>query len=132
MSQTIDVEVGPGAISPAALADIQKFERLPARYLAGEMDEDAFRVFRVANGIYGQRQRGTNQMVRVKIPYGSVTPEQLQMMAFIARDYSRGGGPIAPRQNIQFHYVALDRIASVMRDLASVGMTTREACGDTV
>src|SRR5438270_9077419 len=132
MSQTIDVEVGPGAISPAALADIQKFERLLARYLAGEMDEDAFRVFRLNNGIYGQRQGGTNQMVRVKIPYGSLRPEQLEMLGTVAREYSRGWGHITTRQNVQFHFVALQRIPALMRHLGSVGLTTREACGDTV
>jgi sulfite reductase beta subunit-like hemoprotein len=119
-------------IDPAALADIEKFELLLAQYQAGELDEDRWRVFRLANGIYGQRQGGTNQMVRVKIPYGSLRPEQLEMMATIARRYSRGWGHITTRQNIQFHYVALERIPDVMRDLASVGMTTREACGDTV
>src|SRR5436305_7592283 len=132
MSQTIDVEVGPGAISPAALADIQKFERLLARYLAGEMDEDAFRVFRLNNGIYGQRQGGTNQMVRVKIPYGSLQPEQLEMLAHLVETYSRGWGHITTRQNVQMHFVQLEQIPAVMRELASVGLTTREACGDTV
>src|SRR5918999_4300979 len=71
-------------------------------------------------------------MVRVKIPYGSLRPEQLEMLAAIAREYSRGWGHITTRQNVQFHFVALERIPAVMRDLASVGMTTREACGDTV
>ncbi len=132
MSQTIDVEVGPGAISPAALADIEKFERLLAQYLAGEMDEDAFRIFRLNNGIYGQRQGGTNQMVRVKVPYGSLQPEQLDMLAHLSETYSRGWGHITTRQNIQFHFVQLEQIPAVMRDLASVGLTTREACGDTV
>ena len=119
-------------IDPEQLADIEKFERLLAQYQAGKLDEDRWRVFRLANGIYGQRQGGTNQMVRVKIPYGSLRPEQLETMATIARRYSRGWGHITTRQNIQFHYVALERIPDVMRDLASVGMTTREACGDTV
>ncbi|HJV08674.1 MAG TPA: nitrite/sulfite reductase [Acidimicrobiales bacterium] len=132
MSQTIDVEVGPGAISPAALADIQKFERLLALYKAGEMDEDAFRVFRLNNGIYGQRQGGTNQMVRVKIPYGSLRAEQLDQLAYLVETYSRGWGHITTRQNIQMHFVQLDDVPAVMRDLASVGLTTREACGDTV
>src|SRR5919199_2090190 len=132
MSRTIDVEVGPGAVSPAALADIEKFERMLAKYLAGELEEDVFRVFRLNNGIYGQRQGGTNQMVRVKIPYGSLRPEQLEMLASIAREYSRGWGHITTRQNIQFHFVALERVPEVLRDLASVGLTTREACGDTV
>ena len=132
MSQTIDVEVGPGAISPAALADIQKFERLLALHLAGEMDEDAFRVFRLNNGIYGQRQGGHNQMVRVKVPYGSLTPDQLDRLAHVADTYSRGWGHITTRQNIQFHFVPLEQVPQVMRELAEVGLTTREACGDTV
>ena len=80
-------------ISPAALDDIDKFEKLLAQYLAGELDEDRFRVFRLANGIYGQRQGGTNQMVRVKIPYGSLRPEQLEMLAHIARGVLPGLGP---------------------------------------
>src|SRR5688572_31748699 len=132
MSQTIDVEVGPGAISPAALADIQKFERLLALYLAGDMDEDAFRVFRLNNGIYGQRQGGTNQMVRVKIPYGALQPEQLDMLAHLSETYSRGWGHITTRQNVQMHFVQLEQTPEVLRLLASVGLTTREACGDTV
>jgi sulfite reductase beta subunit-like hemoprotein len=117
---------------PAQLADIEKFERQLARYLAGELEEDVFRVFRLNNGIYGQRQGGHNQMVRVKIPYGAVTPEQLDAMAHIAETYSRGWGHITTRQNIQFHFVQLERVPEVMRELAAVGLTTREACGDTV
>ena len=68
-------------IDPAALRDIEKFERQLDLYLKGELDEDVFRVFRLNNGIYGQRQGGHNQMVRVKVPYGSLRPEQLEMMA---------------------------------------------------
>ncbi len=119
-------------ISPAALADIEKFDQQLALFLAGELDEDVFKVFRLNNGIYGQRQGGHNQMVRVKIPYGRLEPEQLEMLGYIGEEYSRGWGHITTRQNIQFHYVQLERIPQVMRDLASVGMTTREACGDTV
>jgi sulfite reductase (ferredoxin) len=132
MSQTIDVEVGPGAIAPADLADIEKFERMLAKHLAGDMDEDAFRIFRLNNGIYGQRQGGTNQMVRVKVPYGSLRPEQFEMLAHLVETYSRGWGHITTRQNIQMHFVQLEQIPAVMRELASVGLTTREACGDTV
>ena len=114
------------------VADIAKFREQLARYLAGELTEDVFRVFRLNNGIYGQRQGGTNQMIRVKLPYGSVTPEQLEMMAFLAERYSRGWGHITTRQNIQFHFVQLTDIPDVMEHLASVGLTSREACGDTV
>ena len=119
-------------IDPEARADIAKFEEQLARYLAGDLDEDVFRVFRLNNGIYGQRQGGHNQMVRVKVPYGSITPEQLDMFAHIAETYSRGWGHITTRQNIQFHFVELEQIPDVLRDLASVGLTSREACGDTV
>lgn len=119
-------------IDPAAKADIDKFETQLARYLSGELDEDVFRVFRLNNGIYGQRQGGHNQMVRVKIPYGAMTPEQLDACAHIAETYSRGWGHITTRQNIQFHFVDLEVVPQVMRELAAVGLTTREACGDTV
>ncbi|MDQ1397418.1 MAG: ferredoxin-nitrite reductase [Acidimicrobiaceae bacterium] len=119
-------------IDPAALRDIDKFEVMLGKYLGGELDEDRFRIFRLNNGIYGQRQGGHNQMIRVKVPYGSVTPDQLEMMAHIADEYSRGWGHITTRQNIQFHFVQLERVPDVMRDLSSVGLTTREACGDTV
>ncbi|MGI8756493.1 MAG: nitrite/sulfite reductase [Acidimicrobiales bacterium] len=113
-------------------ADIEKFERVLAGYLAGDVDEDVFRVFRLTNGIYGQRQGGTAQMVRVKLPYGGMTPDQLDACAHIAEEFSRGWGHITTRQNIQFHFVELERIPDVMRMLGSVGMTTREACGDSV
>ena len=119
-------------IDPQQQADIEKFEVQLKRYLGGELEEDAFRVFRLNNGIYGQRQGGHNQMVRVKIPYGKLTPEQLDMCAHIAETYSRGWGHITTRQNIQFHFVQLETVPDVMRALASVGLTTREACGDTV
>ena len=119
-------------IDPGQAADIAKFDRILAGYLAGEIEEDVFRVFRLHNGIYGQRQGGHHQMVRVKLPYGGVTAEQLDMMAQIADEYSRGWGHITTRQNVQFHYVQLERVPDVMRGLASVGLTTREACGDAV
>ncbi len=117
---------------PGQVADIAKFREQLASYQSGEMPEDVFRVFRLNNGIYGQRQGGTNQMVRVKLPYGSMTPEQLEMMGYIAERYSRGWGHITTRQNIQFHFVQLADIPDLMEHLASVGLTSREACGDTV
>ena len=119
-------------IDPAIQADIEKFEVQLERYLSGDLAEDAFRVFRLNNGIYGQRQGGHHQMVRVKLPYGSITPDQLDMFGHVADEYSRGWGHITTRQNIQLHFVPLERIPAMMRDLASVGLTSREACGDTV
>jgi sulfite reductase (ferredoxin) len=112
--------------------DIERFERAVAQYLAGEIDEDVFRVLRLNNGIYGQRQGGTSQMVRIKVPAGSITPEQLDVMGFLAETYSRGWGHITTRQNVQLHFVELAKTPEVMRHLAAVGLTSREACGDTV
>jgi len=122
----------PDAWDAGQVADIAKFRAKLTEYLAGELPEDVFRVFRLTNGIYGQRQGGTNQMIRVKVPYGSMTPEQLEMMAYVAERYSRGWGHITTRQNLQFHFVELTDIPDVMEHLASVGLTSREACGDTV
>jgi sulfite reductase (ferredoxin) len=119
-------------IDAGTAADIAKFEEQLERYLAGDLPEDMFRVFRLNNGIYGQRQGGHNQMVRVKAPYGTVTPEQLDQFGYIADTYSRGWGHLTTRQNVQFHFVQLEHIPQVLRDLASVGLTSREACGDTV
>jgi sulfite reductase beta subunit-like hemoprotein len=120
------------AIDAGTAADIAKFEQQLERYLAGDLDDDVFRVFRLNNGIYGQRQGGHNQMVRIKAPGGVITAAQLDRMADVADTYSRGWGHLTTRQNMQFHYVQLERVPDVMRDLASVGLTTREACGDTV
>lgn len=131
ISRTPPVGLG-GSIPPEAASDIEKFRVQLAQYKSGELAEDVFRVFRLNNGIYGQRQGGTSQMVRVKVPYGSMQPEQLEMLGWLVDTYSRGWGHITTRQNVQFHFVELDDIPDVMEHLASVGLTTREACGDTV
>ena len=128
----IGATMGQREIDPAQLADADKFEAILGQYLAGEVEEDAFRIFRLNNGIYGQRQGGHNQMVRVKIPWGGLLPDQLDLMADIADRYSRGWGHITTRQNVQFHFVELERVPELMRLLGTAGLTSREACGDTV
>ncbi len=112
--------------------EIERFETAIEEYLAGDLPEDVFRVTRLNQGIYGQRQGGTNQMVRVKIPYGRVTPEQLETLGSISELYSRGWGHLTTRQNVQFHFVELRDTPELLRLLAAVGLTSREACGDTV
>ncbi|HEV8298924.1 MAG TPA: nitrite/sulfite reductase, partial [Acidimicrobiales bacterium] len=119
-------------IDPDIEADIVKFERMLDQYLTGELDDEVFRVFRLSNGIYGQRQGGHNQMVRVKVPYGSITPEQLDAMGHACETWSRGWGHITTRQNVQFHFVQLEQVPELLRHLGAVGLTTREACSDTV
>ena len=103
-------------------ADIAKFDTMLEDYLAGRLDDDEFRIFRLNNGIYGQRQGGHHQMVRVKAPYGSISPEQLELLADMADRYSRGWGHLTTRQNIQFHFVELERVPQLLRDLAKVGL----------
>jgi sulfite reductase beta subunit-like hemoprotein len=119
-------------LDPVVEAELDRFEDGVRRYLAGEIDDDAFRVFRLNQGVYGQRQGGHNQMLRVKVPHGRVDPDQLEMYAHIADEYSRGWGHLTTRQNVQFHFVQLERVGEVLRLLAAVGATSREACGDTV
>lgn len=128
-----EIDLRPAHVAdPDIAADIEKFEVMLAQYLEGDLEEDVFRVFRLTNGIYGQRQGGRNQMIRVRMPYGSITADQLDMLGFVAKNYSRQWGHITTRQNIQMHFVQLDKIPEVMKHLGSVGLSTREACGDTI
>jgi sulfite reductase (ferredoxin) len=127
---TRDLHIAP--LDPEVAEELDVYERTVADYLEGRIEEDVFRVFRLTNGVYGQRQGGTNQMVRVKIPYGRLVPEQMEMLAHISDEYSRGWGHLTTRQNVQFHFVELARTPEVLRLLAEVGLTSREACGDAV
>ena len=131
MSQTT-LPAPPTILEPEVAADIEKFTEMLDGYLAGQVPEDVFRVFRLNNGIYGQRQGGTSQMVRIKVPYGAISADQFATLATISTEHSRGWGHITTRQNLQFHFVELIEVPEVMRKLAAVGLTTREACGDTV
>ena len=129
----IDVrELRAQPLDPEIEEELRTFEDGARRFIAGEIDDDVFRVFRLNQGIYGQRQGGFNQMLRVKIPYGKVEPDQLEMLGYIGETYSRGWGHLTTRQNVQFHFVQLEHAGEVLRLLASVGLTSREACGDTV
>jgi sulfite reductase (ferredoxin) len=129
----IDVrELSTRTLDPAIAEELDNYERTVGEYLDGRVDEDVFRVFRLNQGVYGQRQGGHNQMLRVKVPYGKLTPEQLETCAYIGETYSRGWGHLTTRQNVQFHFVELEKTPEILRLLASVGLTSREACGDTV
>jgi len=71
-------------------------------------------------------------MLRIKIPHGRITAEHLDTFAYIADNYSRGWGHLTTRQNVQFHFIPLEQTPEILRLMASVGLTSREACGDTV
>src|SRR5580704_1772287 len=129
----IDVrELSNRILDPMITEELDRYERTVTDYLDGRVDEDVFRVFRLNQGVYGQRQGGHQQMLRVKVPHGRVTPDQLEMFAYLAEEYSRGWGHLTTRQNVQFHFVPLERMGEALRALAAVGLTSREACGDTV
>jgi sulfite reductase beta subunit-like hemoprotein len=112
-------------------ADIDDFVTTLRKFERGEMTSDEFRLYRLARGTYGQRQADVN-MIRVKIPQGILAATQLERVAQVTDEYSRGFGHVTTRQNIQLHFVKLDRAADLMRDLDEVGLTTKEACGNTV
>ncbi len=111
--------------------DVDLFVDTLARFERGEIDSDAWRAFRLVHGVYGQRQDGES-MVRVKIPQGILTAAQLRVLAGAAERWSNGKGHITTRQNIQFHFVRLDTAGDMLRQLAEAGLTTREACGNSV
>jgi sulfite reductase beta subunit-like hemoprotein len=111
--------------------EITLFAAQIEEFVAGRLSEDDFRPIRLRMGVYGQRQPGF-QMVRVRIPWGGLNPAQLHKLADIATRYSTGYGHITTRQDIQFHFVRLDRVRDLLTELADGGMTTREACGNTV
>ena len=111
--------------------EIERFRARSEELLAGNITEDEFRSFRLRFGIYGQRQPGV-QMVRTKIPGGMLTSRQLEQMGAVADEFGGGLGHLTTRQNIQFHFVPLRRVPDLMHRLADFGLTTREACFNTV
>jgi len=123
---------GRARLSFASEADIDEFVTTLEQYERGELTPDQWRAFRLVRGTYGQRQAADAQMLRVKIPQGILTGDQLDALADVGERYSRGFGHITTRQNVQFHFVKLHDVEPAMRRLADAGMTTREACGSSV
>jgi sulfite reductase beta subunit-like hemoprotein len=124
--------LGRARLSFAEAREVDEFVQVLGQYERGEISPDAWRKYRLVRGTYGQRQEGTLQMMRVKIPQGILSGEQLRALADAADRYSRGFGHITTRQNIQFHFIQLDDVPDMMRELATHGLTTREACGNSV
>ena len=111
--------------------DIIELERKIRLFKEGKLDEERFRSLRLARGVYGQRQPGV-QMIRIKLPYGKVTGEQLIRIADVSDEYSTGRLHITTRQDIQIHYVSLDRTPELWAELEKDQVTLREACGNAV
>jgi sulfite reductase (NADPH) hemoprotein beta-component len=123
---------GRARLSFASEADIDEFVATLEKYERGEITPDQWRAFRLVRGTYGQRQSTDSQMLRIKIPQGVISSPQLRVLADIGERYSRKFGHITTRQNIQFHFVKLHDVEPAMRMLEEVGVTTREACGNSV
>lgn len=117
--------------NPIVEKDIIELEKKIHQYKNGGMDEDGFRSLRLARGIYGQRQEGV-QMIRIKLPYGRLSSEQLIRIADVSDKYSTGRLHITTRQDIQIHYVSLDKTPELWAELERDDITLREACGNTV
>ncbi|MFC4871233.1 HEPN domain-containing protein [Negadavirga shengliensis] len=117
--------------NPVVEKDIIELEKKISLFRNGKIDEEKFRSLRLARGIYGQRQEGV-QMIRIKLPYGRVTSEQLKRICDVSEKYSTGKLHITTRQDIQIHYVSLDRTPELWADLDRDDITIREACGNTV
>jgi sulfite reductase beta subunit-like hemoprotein len=123
---------GRARLSFADEADIDEFVSMLGKFERGEITPDEWRVFRLVRGTYGQRQAADAQMLRIKIPQGVLSARQLDALADVAEQYSRGFGHITTRQNVQLHFVKLHDVEPAMRQLADAGLTTREACGNSV
>jgi sulfite reductase beta subunit-like hemoprotein len=122
----------PGRVIPILQQEFDDFDSEAQKFLRGERDPAAFTAFRLRQGVYGQRQPNV-QMVRVKLPFGGVTPNQLDALADVAEQYAPlKKGHITTRQNVQFHHVPLLKAAEAIRFLGAHGLSTREACGNTV
>ncbi|MCL6268124.1 HEPN domain-containing protein [Flagellimonas myxillae] len=117
--------------NPVVEKDIIELERKIRQFKGGEVDEEKFRSLRLARGVYGQRQQGV-QMIRIKLPYGKVTSDQLLRISDVSDEYSRGRLHITTRQDIQIHYVDLERTPELWAELERDDVTLREACGNTV
>ena len=117
--------------NPVVEKDILDLERRIREFKKGNSDEEKFRSLRLARGVYGQRQQGV-QMIRIKLPYGKVSSKQLRRICAVSDEYSTGRLHITTRQDIQIHYVDLERTPELWAQLEKDQVTLREACGNTV
>ena len=131
LAQRGDTTEGRARLDFADERDIDEFVDVLGKYERGEISPEAWRRFRLVRGTYGQRQDNV-QMMRIKIPQGIVSASQMRALAGVASRYSRGFCHVTTRQNIQYHFVQLGVVEDAMRELGSEGLTTREACGNSV
>jgi sulfite reductase (ferredoxin) len=122
----------PGHVIPIIEREFDDFKTEAGKFLQGDMPEDEFIKFRLKQGVYGQRQADV-QMIRVKLPFGGVTPEQMEAFADVVEKYvPLNKGHITTRQNVQMHHIPLPEVEQAIRELGESGLSSREGCGNTV
>ena len=122
----------PGNVIPIIEREFDDFDNEAEQFLAGKLAEEQFIGFRLKQGVYGQRQADV-QMVRVKLPFGGVTPEQMEAFGTVVEKWAPlDKGHITTRQNIQIHHVPLRDMEALIREISAVGLSSREGCGNTV
>ncbi len=114
------------------LEEAERFAEYVKLYRQGKINRDDFRRFRLQHGAYGSRMSDDYSMIRLKLPAGEVYPEQLEKIAELSESFSIGSAHVSTRQTFQLHWVALEDVSEVLRGLAEVGLTSREACGNSV
>jgi sulfite reductase (ferredoxin) len=122
----------PGHVIPILQREYDDFKTEATKFLAGDTPEDEFIKFRLKQGVYGQRQPDV-QMIRTKLPFGGITPEQMDKFADVVEKYAPlGKGHVTTRQNIQMHHIPLPEAEKAIRELGEAGLSSREGCGNTV
>ncbi|HXB14785.1 MAG TPA: nitrite/sulfite reductase [Solirubrobacteraceae bacterium] len=122
----------PGHVIPILQREYDDFKTEATKFLDGQTEEDEFIKFRLKQGVYGQRQPDV-QMIRVKLPFGGVTPEQMESFASVIEKYvPLRKGHITTRQNIQMHHIPLPEVEALMREIGETGLSSREGCGNTM
>jgi len=126
----------PDSIRPninwSRIEEADNFANTVKLFRQGKYDADSFRRFRLQHGAYGTRMTGDYAMVRIKIPAGEIYPHQLEKISQLSEQFSIGSAHFSTRENIQLHWVVLEDVSEIFRGLTEVGLTSREACGNTV
>jgi sulfite reductase (ferredoxin) len=119
-------------INWARIEEAEDFANTVKLFRQGKYDEDSFRRYRLQHGAYGTRMTNDYAMVRIKLPAGEIYPNQLEKIAQLSEQFSIGSAHFSTRENIQLHWVILEDVSEILRGLAEVGLTSREACGNSV
>ena len=119
-------------INWSRIEEADNFAKTVKLFRQGKYDEDSFRRFRLQHGAYGTRMTNDYAMVRIKLPAGEIYPHQIEKLSQLSEQYSIGSAHITTRESIQLHWVILEDVSEILRGLADVGMTSREACGNSV